>query len=194
MRVATLVTVALFTIASPLAAGELQIELDPELMSITFRLQATLHSVHGSATTASGSLRLNSESGGIEGVVTVDATTAETGNTKRDKKMHGKVLLTADHPEIVLRARILEGKLARVGTSDVTLHGEMEILGLSHEVAIPLQVEIDGSHFTAKAEFDIPYVEWGLKDPSTFVLRVAKEVVVTVTAKGTVTIPAETQK
>jgi hypothetical protein len=33
----------------------------------------------------------------------------------------------------------------------------------------------------------VPYVEWGLKDPSKFVLRVAKEVVVAITAHAKIT-------
>ena len=188
MRKTTSVALTLLVLAAPLAAGDLQIELDPELTSITFRLQATLHSVHGSAATASGSLRLNTESGVMAGEVTVDTTTAETGNKKRDKKMHGKVLQTADHPEIVLRARRLEGELAPQGPSDVTLHGEIEILGQSHQIGIPSHIEIDGGHFSANFEFEIPYVDWGLKDPSTFVLRVAKVVEITVSAEGTVVV------
>ena len=188
MRDATLVALALLVVASSVPADEFQIDLDPELTSITFRLQATLHSVHGSAATASGSFRLNTESGVMAGEVTVDATTAETGNRKRDKKMHGKVLRTADHPEIVLRVRRLEGELAPQGPSDVTLHGEIEILGQSHRIGIPSHIEIDGGHFTATFEFEIPYVDWGLKDPSTFVLRVAKVVEITVSAEGTVVV------
>ena len=188
MKKTASLALTLLALAAPLIAGELQIDLDPELTSISFRLQATLHSVHGSAATASGSLRLNTESGVMAGEVTVDATTAETGNKKRDKKMHGKVLLTADHPEIVLRARRLEGELAPQGASDVTLHGEVEILGRSHEIGIPSHIEIDGGHFTASFEFEIPYVDWGLKDPSTFVLRVAKVVEITVSAEGTVVV------
>jgi len=86
----------------------------------------------------------------------------------------------------VLRAQRLEGELARHGTSDVTLYGEIEILGKSHEIAIPFQIQIEGERFTAKIEFEIPYVEWGLEDPSTFVLRVAKVVEVSVKAEGTI--------
>ena len=113
-----------------------------------------MHSVHGSAALVAGSLGLNTESGAMTGAVTVDATTAETGNKKRDKKMHGKVLLTADHPEIVLRTSHLEGELARQGASDVTLHGEIEILGQSHQIDIPSHIEIDGGNFTATFEFE----------------------------------------
>ena len=188
MKKTTSIALALLALAAPLTAGELQIELDPELTSISFRLQATLHSVHGSAALTAGSLRLNTESGAMTGAVTVDSTTAETGNKKRDKKMHDKVLATANHPEIVLRTRRLEGELAQQGASDVTLHGAIEILGQSHEIGVPLHIEIDGGHFTANFEFEIPYVDWGLEDPSTFVLRVAKDVQVTVEAAGTVVV------
>jgi hypothetical protein len=92
----------------------------------------------------------------------------------------------------VFRIRRLEGHLALEGASEVTLHGEIMILGQAHEMAIPLQVEIDGGEFAVTAEFEIPYVEWGLKDPSTFILRVAKEVQVEVRAEGTVLPPAVT--
>lgn len=48
---------------------------------------------------------------------------------------------------------------AQQGVSEVTLQGEVEILGQSHEIRIPSKTEIDGGHFTANFEFDMPYVE-----------------------------------
>jgi polyisoprenoid-binding protein YceI len=186
------IALAGLAVAAPLVAGDLQIELNPELTMIALRLQATLHSVHGTAAAASGSMHLDTESGNATGKVTIDATSAQTGNNKRDKKMHAKVLRSADHPRIVLWPQRIEGSLAQPGASDVTLHGKMEILGQSHEIAIPVHIEIKDGQFTAKGEFEIPYVEWGLEDPSTFVLRVAKVVEVTVEAAGTITANAET--
>ena len=179
------VALGLILAATPASAEEWLIGMDPQRTSVSFKLKATMHTVHGTAA-ASGSLRLNTEGGVMTGEVAIDATTAETGNPKRDKKMHAKVLLTADNPRIVLRARRLEGDLALEGTSEVTLHGKMEILGQSHEISIPLRIQINGGRFTAGAEFEIPYVEWGLDDPSTFVLRVAKEVQVMIEAEGTI--------
>jgi len=184
---------SLILAVTPASAEEWQIEMDPRRTSVSFKLKATMHTVHGTAA-ASASLRLNIKDGVMAGEVAVDATTAETGNTKRDKKMHAKVLRTADNPQIVLRARRLEGDLTLEGMSEVTLHGKIVILGQSHEISIPLRIEIADGRFTASTEFEIPYVEWGLKDPSTFILRVAKEVQVEVTAEGTVIPPAVPQR
>ena len=46
-------------------------------------------------------------------------------------------------------------------------------------------VAIDGDRVTAVGRVTIPYLEWGMADPSAFVLRVEKEVHVEVKAAGT---------
>jgi polyisoprenoid-binding protein YceI len=189
MKSKILIAVCFLAVASVGPAAEMTIELDPQSSPITFVLKATLHSVHGRANATSGSLILDTESGVMSGEVVVDAVSADTGNKKRDKKMHTKVLRSAEHSRIVLHPRRLDGDLEAAGASDVTLFGEMELLGQSHEVHIPLHIEIVDGRFTAAAEFEIPYVEWGLEDPSTFVLRVAKVVEVKVAAEGSITGP-----
>jgi hypothetical protein len=47
-----------------------------------------------------------------------------------------------------------------------------------------MQVHIDGATCTGKTHFIAPNVKWGLKDPSVFILKVAKEVNVNLTLVG----------
>jgi hypothetical protein len=47
-----------------------------------------------------------------------------------------------------------------------------------------MQLHIDGTSLTAKGHFTVPYVQWGLKDPSVFILKVAKEVGIDLTLVG----------
>jgi len=50
-----------------------------------------------------------------------------------------------------------------------------------------MQIHIDGNSLTAKTHFVVPYVQWGLKDPSVFLLKMAKEVDIDLTLAGGVT-------
>ncbi len=49
---------------------------------------------------------------------------------------------------------------------------------------LPTEVEIAGGHVKATSTFKVPYVSWGLHDPSGFMLRVDKEVTVTLKVEG----------
>jgi polyisoprenoid-binding protein YceI len=169
-------------------ATELEITVDPDRSKVTFELKATLHTVHGSAGVLDGNIRVNTETGQLSGDVAVDALSADTGNRSRDKKMHSKVLLSELHPRIVLRLQGYEGDLRIDGESTVKLMGVMELSGSENDIELPVTVKISGNRVTIDATFEIPYVEWGLKNPSTFALRVAKEVPVSVLLEGAVSV------
>jgi polyisoprenoid-binding protein YceI len=166
------------------AAAEIRVQIPPESADIAFELKATMHTVHGTATLEHAEFIFDTDTGTVSGEAVVASASADTDSKKRDKKMHSKVLLSDTHPKIVFTAERFEGELDLAGTSEVTLTGVMQIIGVEHPLTIPVAVSmVDG---TARAEFSVPYVEWGLKDPSTFVLRVGKEVPITVTTRITV--------
>lgn len=169
--------------AHPAVAAEIQVHLPPDSTVITFELKATMHTVHGSARLESGDFTIDTVSGVAAGEAVVAAASADTGNTKRDKKMHSKILLSSEQPRIAIRAERVEGQLALEGTSEVVLIGVMELIGADHPIRVPMTITMDGPTATVDAAFTVPYVEWGLDDPSTFVLRVGKEVPVTIHAE-----------
>jgi polyisoprenoid-binding protein YceI len=174
---------AMLAAAVPVRAETVRIVL-PSDTSITFELKATMHTVHGTAELERGDFTLDTETGDASGEAVVAAASADTDNDKRDRKMHRKVLLSQAHPRISIRADRIEGRLNPAGSSELTLIGVMELIGTEHPIRVPMTVTMNGLAASVEATFTVPYVEWGLKDPSSFVLRVGKEVPVTVRAEN----------
>lgn len=166
------------------APGEITMNLDPQASRITFTLGATLHTVEGSFQVVEGEVRFDPATGEASGRIVVDATSGDTGNDKRDRDMHAKVLESEQFPRFVFIPERLEGSFEPSGRSQVVLHGSLEIHGDSHPVAIPAEVGSEGDRLEADGHFEVPYVEWGMKDPSKFILRVEKSVEVEVHAVG----------
>ncbi len=166
------------------ALAEQSLRLDPETTRVTFSLGATLHSVEGTVRVVGGEIRFQETGGPAEGEIVVDATSAETGNDGRDKDMHKKVLESTRFGSFVLRVTETVGTLSPSGTSTLELHGELDIHGDSHPVVLEAVTERDGESLTGTATFQVPYVEWGMKDPSKLFLRVAKFVEVKIALSG----------
>lgn len=169
----------------PSAAAERVLTFDPGSSSVRFTLDATLHTVHGTLKVTRGRVRFDAVPGPASGEVVVDAVSGATGNDGRDKKMHEQVLLSAKYPEIVFVPRQTSGDLPASGKGTLTVDGVMRVAGTEHAVTLPLQVEVEGATVRVTSTFQVPYVAWGLDDPSVFLLRVGKEVAVEVEASGT---------
>lgn len=165
-------------------ADEQRVVLDPEASEIRFTLGATAHTVHGTVAVDHGELRFDPESGAMSGEVLADARSADTGNERRDRDMHAKVLESERFAAFELEPHSFEGELALSGTSRIEIHAQLSIHGASHAVVLPATVTIDGDQVTADARLTVPYVEWGMKDPSKFLLRVDKAVEVEIHAAG----------
>lgn len=178
-------TATLLILARPSFAEEKVLTLAPETTKIGFFLEATGHDVEGHLHLQKGQIAFDPVSGTASGEIAIDLKRAETGNEKRDKKMHGEVLETERYPLIVFKPERIEGNVAVSGKSTFDLVGTVSIHGSEHPLTLPTSVTIDGNQVSAETRFPVPYVEWGMDDPSVFVLRVAKQVEVTITATGT---------
>jgi polyisoprenoid-binding protein YceI len=143
---------------------------------VEFTLGATMHTVHGSFQLKRNTLTIDPATGKASGELVVDAASGVTGNASRDKRMHEHVLESARYPEIVFRPDRIEGKLEPSGASQLQLHGVFTIHGADHEMLVPVSVQASAGQYTATAAFKIPYIKWGMKNPSTFVLRVGDQV------------------
>jgi polyisoprenoid-binding protein YceI len=188
-RRATLVLTLAAALAAPAAfpvqAAPATLLLDPAASRVSFTLDATGHDVEGTMAVKSGRVTFDSAAGTAGGEIVLDLASAQTGNQSRDKTMHEEVLETGAHPTAVFRPAKLRGTLAPSGPSQVTLDGTLSFHGAEHAMSLPAKVEVRDGKVTAETSFTIPYVEWGLHDPSLMILRVAKKVAVQVVARGT---------
>jgi polyisoprenoid-binding protein YceI len=158
-------------------------QFDPTQTSVKFTLGDVLHTVHGNFKLKRGVLQL--EPGGkVSGEIVVDATSGDTGNGVRDRKMHKEVLESARFPEISFKPDRIDGNVASQGKSSVMLHGMFNIHGADREITVPAQVETNADHWTATVHFTIPYQKWGMKNPSTLFLRVNDSVEIDVASAG----------
>lgn len=161
------------------AAQELSFHCDPSKSNVEFTLGDVLHTVHGTFRLKESTIEIDPATGKASGAIIVDATSGVTGNDTRDHKMHKEILESAKYPEIRFTVQSIQGSLPPSGASEVKLSGVLSIHGSDHPLTVTVSVHIDHGQASADVRFVVPYVQWGMKDPSTFVLRVSKEVDIT---------------
>ncbi|HLG19146.1 MAG TPA: YceI family protein [Bdellovibrionota bacterium] len=160
------------------------VRLDPAATSIQFILGATMHKVNGTFKLKEGEIRFDSKTGKAEGKIAVDAASGDTKNKGRDKKMHKEVLESASYPDFVFVPERIDRPFSPPEKAEFNLQGTLSVHGGTHAVTLPVSVEFKDGKLHARTSFDIPYVEWGMKDPGVFILRVDKKVSVTVEASA----------
>ena len=170
--------------AAPAVLEGVVLELDPAQSKVHFTVDSSLHMVHGTFALKSGSIHFDPESGKAGGEIVVFATSGDSGNSSRDERMHKEVLETKKFPEAVFRPVQVEGKVAQAGNSDVKLHGVILLHGGEHEIVVPVHAELAGERWKGTAKFEVPYVQWGIKDPSNWLLKVKRVVNVEVEMSG----------
>jgi polyisoprenoid-binding protein YceI len=173
-------------LAASVSAEKLTLELDPGQTRVEFGFGATLHSVSGSLRMEHGRLEFDSATGVASGMIVLDAKSAQTGVARRDEKMHQEILESASFPKVTYTLERIDGKINRTGRSDLQLHGTLELHGVRLPAAILAVATVNGDQVTATGTFIVPYREWGMKDPSVFVLRVEKEVHIQIKAVGVI--------
>jgi polyisoprenoid-binding protein YceI len=195
LRSAVLSPIGLLVAAAVLAAAqsaeapvthELLLQFDPARCGADIALTGNLHTVEGAFLLKRGAIHFDPATGKASGEVVFDAASGKTGNNSRDHKMHKDVIESGRYPEIVFRPDRAEGVLAASGASTLQVHGMFAIHGAEHEVTFPVAVSFAGSAWTAKASFQVPYVRWGMKNPSKLFLRVDDVVQVQFHASGSI--------
>lgn len=175
---------AVLAVGQAASAQETTFSLGPENTTVNFTVEATLHTVHGTFRLKSGTIRFDPSTGAGGGIVVIDAASGQTGNRKRDRNMHRDVLMSERYPEITFTPKRVIGTVSLQGESSVQVEGILRLLGTDHPITLPFRVQASGSELRATTQLIVPYVSWGLKNPSTFFLHVADTVEVSIAASG----------
>ncbi len=171
--------------AANLTAQQRTLELDPAKTQIHYMLGGTVHTVHGLFQMRSGVINFDPATGAASGAIIVDAASGNSGTEGRDKKMDKDVLQTEQYNEIVFYPKKVIGSVPSQGASQIQVQGVFRLHGADHDMTMVLPVQINGTQVSANTQFVVPYVAWGMKDPSTLFLRVAKEVQISIETSGT---------
>ena len=160
--------------------------LDPSKTLIEFRLGGSLHNVDGQFKLTHGTITADRIGGKADGVIVVDAASGKSDDVLRDNRMKDSILEVTQWPEITFAPRRITGAVDPSGNFKAQLEGTLSLHGTRHDVMIDTQGHIANRDLIATAHFSIPYVEWGLKDPSLLFLTVDKNVDIDIATAGTI--------
>lgn len=175
-------------------AAEIVLTVDPAQSSVHYTVGSSLHTVHGTFALKRGILRFDLATGKAAGEIVVDAISGQSGNDSRDKKMHKEVLESARFTDIIFRPDRVEGIVQPQGTSGVQLHGVCVLHGSEHELTAPVRAELTSGQWKGTANFNVPYNDWGLKNPGNFLLKVDHTVRIEVQMAGSIQTQAASAK
>ena len=159
---------------------------DPAKSTVSFTLGANDGDKHGTFHAQGATIDFDPKAHTIAGSVVVNAATGDSGNGSRDKKMTKEVLDAPHFADVTFAPKSYTGDLAATGLSKIDVTGIFTLHGTPHEITVPVEVYIEGANCTVKTKFPVPYVAWGLKDPSIMFMKVAKEVGIDLTLSGQV--------
>ncbi len=160
------------------------LHFEPASTEIRYLAGGALHHVQGSFALKGGQLAFDPATGVAQGQILVDAASGHSNDKKFDAKMQ-EVLESQKYPEIFFHPEKAVGTIKHDNEQHVTLIGSFNIHGSDHPLKVETFITVHGDEATAKTEFDVPYVDWGMKDASTLLMR-DKHVHITMVAHATV--------
>ncbi len=183
----TLAIAALLSGSAHAAERKAVIELDPAQTSISFTLTGFPHTTTGSFKLKSGSMIVDPQTGAARGLIVVDAASGSTGIAMRDREMTNRILDAPHYPEVSFAPGRAEFGQTSAPDFTVSISGLMYLHGNPHAITLVATVHRSGDRLSAATRLTIPYVKWGLENPSLLLLRVSDEVSIDVKTVGRMT-------
>lgn len=182
------IALALAAVLTPVVFAQHQVfAVNADASEVKIKLNTTHEVVNGTFHIQSGSINFDRTAAQISGMVIVAAGSGKTGNDSRDKRMDKDILKVEQYTTVSFAPKTFSGAIAASGDSTIQVSGVFTLLGTPHDLTIPMQIHIDGSKATAKAHFIVPYVQWGVKNPSFLIWKAENDVAIDLNLAGNIT-------
>jgi polyisoprenoid-binding protein YceI len=158
--------------------------VNPDASEVKMTLKTNHEIVNGTFHVQSGAIEFDRSAPKMSGNVMVAAGSGKTGNDSRDKKMDKDILKVDQYTTVTFAPRTYAGTIAPSGDSTIQVSGVLTLLGAPHDITVPMQIHLEGSKATAKTQFIIPYVQWGLKNPSFMIWKAEDDVLINLNLTG----------
>ena len=116
----------------------------PDASEVRMTLKTTHELVSGTFHIQSGSIEFDRGSLKMSGSVVVLAGSSKTGNDSRDKKMNKDILQVEQHATVSFEPKSYAGTIAASGDSTIQVAGIFTLLGMPHQITIPMLVHLEG--------------------------------------------------
>jgi polyisoprenoid-binding protein YceI len=183
MKAFAVIAVAITLAPGALAQGQTFV-VNPDASEVKMTLKTTHETVNGAFHVQSGSIEFDCGTPKLSGSVVVLAGSGKTGNGSRDKKMNTDILQVKQHETVSFEPKTYTGAIATSGDSNIQVTGTFTLLGTPHEITVPMLVHLNGATATVKAHFVLPYVQWGLKNPTFLFWKVDNDVAIDLVLTG----------
>jgi polyisoprenoid-binding protein YceI len=153
-RRAVVVAILLLVIGAGIPAGAdlVRLRIDPAASALTFHATSRLVNADGRFHRFDGSVSVDPRDPTTARVsVTVDATSIDTDNTKRDNHLRSQDFFWAErYPTIVFESMGADGD-----AGGVAVLGRLTIRGVTRDIRVPTTVELSPDGFVARGQFDL---------------------------------------
>ena len=144
MKLSCLALFLVSVTAGSLTAAPLAFDFkDPKgVNNATFKLDAPLEAINGSATGISGTVNFDPEApGSLQGKLTVATDTLHVGNPMMQGHLHSdKWMDVAKYPEIAFETTAINNVKTSDNTTTADITGKMTIKGITKELTVPVKV------------------------------------------------------
>jgi polyisoprenoid-binding protein YceI len=163
----SLAVLALSIVLAPAALAQQQtFVVSSGASEVRMTLNTTHEVVNGTFHIQSGLIHFDRTASRISGIIIVAAGSGKTGNGSRDRKMNKDILRVEQHATVSFEPNSYAGVIAPSGDSTIQVTGIFTLVGAPHQITLPILIHLDGAGATARTHFVVPYVQWGLKNPS----------------------------